>query len=63
MRNHLTDGTSNEVIDLKSMTGEVEPAQAEAISLWIRCTEKIRDWLVRAERRVTEGFRVPPNGG
>ena len=63
MKNHLTGDTSDEVVDLKSMTREAGPAQAEAMSLWQRCTEKVRDWLVQAERRVTEGFRVPPSGG
>lgn len=63
MKKHLTGCTSDEAVCFKSSKGETEPVQAEAISLWRRPREKIRDWLFGAERRVTKGFRVPPNGG
>lgn len=63
MKNYLTDCTSDEAIDLTSIKGGAESAQAEVSSLWQRSKEKVSDWLVRAERRVTNGFRVPPNGG
>lgn len=38
-------------------------AQPEAESLWQRSKQAVCLWLGWAERRVTEGFRVPPGGG
>ncbi len=36
---------------------------AESGRWWQRCQQAVSAWLERAERRVTEGFRVPPGGG
>lgn len=35
----------------------------DAMGRWARCKAKICGWLEQAQKRVDEGFRVPPGGG
>lgn len=63
MQNHPTDSERDKAIDSKAKTVVPESAQVQADSLCQRYRDKAHAWLVRAEKRVTEGFRVPPGGG
>ena len=66
MKNQTNDGKSAELHVPQSLNPHGKrdiAAQPKPESLWQRRKQAMCVWLERAERRVTEGFRVPPGGG
>ena len=67
MKNQTTDGKSAELHLPNTLNTSSDECDADtrlaADSLWQRSKQVVCAWLERAERRVTEGFRMPPDGG
>ena len=63
---HRPDASQYAAPCAQPLAATIQPS-ADAPGLKSSWLEKARDWLVqaeqRAEKRVTENFRVPPNGG
>jgi hypothetical protein len=64
MKNHQTDAKRQQAVKLPAQHDLLTDAFESALPRgWRSVIEKISKCLASAEKRVTDNFRVPPNGG